>query len=228
MAKGDPLNDEVKLLIAEIYQLNPNLSAKQVRARVNAHLGGTWPGYTAVQQVVKAVKAEMKKNDPEDKLWKVTPLSTQPYSIPPQVIKVKKLIEETEMKPSHPLKILLDLRSQIKGQPLFSIRDAKWVALFSSLVPDPIPGIGELALVALLSSFFEKLYKLAGIEFDSAVIEKMLMINPLQEEDIKSFNSLEDTNVEELNLFARESREIINELKKKGVTQVERPHKKEV
>jgi len=156
MAKGPILTDEVKRLIAEIFSEHPDWVAKEVKNEVQARLRRAghqakpdWPGITAVQIILKQIRAEREKGPlPIDKQWSIGRLAE--YDIPTGA--VSKVLEIQSIRANH--------------EPL-TIREAVWIGRLCTLTDEAI----ELAVWAAMYADRDRTCDIAGIEKDTSDLD---------------------------------------------------------
>ncbi len=171
--RGPQVKDtEVEVLIGTVYRKHPKWKAPMVRNEVsfllrkdNPQLPAGWPSLSAVQKVLALVRKNASKlpEDPEDKPWSMATLDRPDIPpIPPEalpaVLNVWKLRIDSE-----------------EWNFSFSIREAKWAARLSALMPDLIPDIETLSTRASQYARTEILYQLIGRPFDSRGLDSLLM-----------------------------------------------------
>ena len=170
MAKGPPVTDEVKAIIASVYHKHRKWKAPVVQNEVscilrkdNPKLPPSWPSLSSVQKILAEVRKV--KDNPQDKPWSTATLDS--YSIPPEAV------------PS----VLKVWKFQIEKGDTFTIREAKWASRLSRLLED----IEKLSYKASQYARTELMFELIGHPFDSTELDRSLMGLPVGISDFKSF-----------------------------------------
>ena len=148
MAKGQFINDDVRLLIAQVYLEDPEQQAKEVQVTVNARLMLTnpktkpgWPGLSAIQKELTKIRQRdwerPNKSVGLDDIWSIGTLPK--YDIPsdalPKVLQIQELRRSTK-------------------KPL-AIREALWIGRLHRVKEN----IQELSFLSLYYYFSIKLRK---------------------------------------------------------------------
>lgn len=211
MAKGRCLNDNVRLLISEVYQAHPDWPAKMIKHEVNRRLGQeNWPGLSAVQKELGGIKERLITENFQERPWNTDALDKYPqYAISPETLPI----------------VLKVWKSCIEKDRGFTVREAKWVSRLSYVITN----IGELVETAMRYALVERLYNMIGQPFNSRGLDKRLMSLPF--DDFDPF----EPRVSDLPPFVDKDGDIIDftspdakerfQAKRKGGKQNERKHK---
>lgn len=177
MAKGPLVTDEIKALIASVYQKHPKWKAPVVRNEVsyilrekNPKLPPGWPSLSTVQKVLAIVREP--HLDLLDKPWSLATMDNPDnYPISPEALPAvlevwKSRLEEWKSRTGQ-------WESRIEQEVSFTIREAKWVARLSALFKDDLQRLSKLA-----SQYarLELIYQLINRPFDSTMADKLLIM----------------------------------------------------
>lgn len=150
MAKGPFITEDMRSLITQVHQENPDFVAKEVKAKVDRLSDGKGPGLSAIQkELTKIHRKHQQKVSAQEKLWSLGLLSE------PGVPDL----------PADSIPVLLEIQAgRIKREesPL-SVREAKWVARLYRLTSDPT----ELSIWAQFYAARELACETAGVAFDT-------------------------------------------------------------
>jgi hypothetical protein len=157
MARGRRLNDEVKWIIAEVYNAHPDWPAKMIKHAVNKRLGQPkWPALSTVQKELRKHKDSLGSENSQERPWNTDAV----YNYPEYAISLEKL------------PIVLEVwKSCIEKGTWLTIREAKWISLLSFKITD----MEELVETAKRYALVEKLYNMIGHPFNSRGLDKRLM-----------------------------------------------------
>ena len=158
MAKGRLVTEAVEILIASVYDENPQWTAAKVQRMVSAllrehnpDLPRDWPGLNSVQKVLAALRKKRKESEegPRGKPWSIGVSAKHgiaPHAIP-LILRVWELWEHRGLS-TH------GRRSASRP----SIREARWVSRLCHVIPDDVEALGQAASVyAKVEEFSERL-----------------------------------------------------------------------
>jgi len=206
MAKGPIITDEVKRIIAAVYDAHRDWPAKKVQFAVDKRLHGNGPKLNAVQKILVKIRKRDEYRTPElkglDEPWSLASSSINPdYELPPEAIPI--VLEAKRIK-SRFIKgqLGVDLFSQTDyirhelaqmqippaleaffenlgktKQPL-SIREARWIARIYYVLKDRVTPEG-IYYWARYYADYEKACELAGTTCNTADMDNALVTGDL-------------------------------------------------
>ena len=171
MAKGPIVTNDIEVLIASVHRKYPKWKAREVRNEVssilhknNPKLDQKWPGLHVVQKVLAVVRKQEKERpiNPQDAPWSTAALDSYPRL-------------NIELPTPEALALVLKVwKSRIEKGDTFTISEAKWASRLSGLISD----IEKLSFAAFRHARTELMYELIGRNFDSTVLDRLLMHLP--------------------------------------------------
>jgi hypothetical protein len=201
MAKGPIITDEVKRIIAAVYDAHRDWSAKQVQFAVDKRLHGNGPKLSATQKELAKIRKTDEDRTPEskglDEPWSLASSSINPeYELPPEVIPIvleakrirsrfikgqlrghfgmqtAYIVHELREMPPECSTAFLENMDKPK-QPL-SVREAKWIARIYYVLKDRVTPEG-IYYWAQFYADYEKACELAGITCNTSDMDNALV-----------------------------------------------------
>jgi len=202
MAKGPIITDEIKRIIAGVYDAHRDWRAKQVQFAVNERLHGSGPGLSAVQKVLTEIRKRDEYRTPElkglDEPWSLASSSINPnYELPPEAIpivleakRIRNLYIKRQLRGELTSEHITKIRhmAEKRGTPAaqmlieqleepilpLSVREAQWIARIYYVFKDKVIS-EEIAVWAGYYAGYEKECELAGITCNTSDTDNGLL-----------------------------------------------------